>query len=102
MLLQSYILDDQDIAQEFTYHHRLPSPSPGFESQDPPSLSPHAVGDGASVPHWNQWELGQDGRDRQNIWYSAAGPSRAGSFKSPTVMIWSLFGHLASTKVVSS
>ena len=39
MLLQSYILDNQDIAQEFTYHHRLPSPSPGFESQDPPSKS---------------------------------------------------------------
>ena len=37
--LQSYILDDQDIAQEFTYHHRLPSASPGFESQDPPSKS---------------------------------------------------------------
>ena len=37
--LQSYILDDQIIAQEFTYHHQLPSPSPGFESQDPPSKS---------------------------------------------------------------
>ena len=37
--LQSYILDDQIIAQEFTYHHRLPSPSPDFESQDPPSKS---------------------------------------------------------------
>ena len=24
-------------------------------------------GVGAVVPHWNQWELGQDGRDRQNI-----------------------------------
>ena len=34
-----YILDDQDIAQEFTYHHRLPSPSPAFESQNPPSKS---------------------------------------------------------------
>ena len=37
--LHSYILDDQDIAQEFTYHHWLPSPAPGFESQDPPSKS---------------------------------------------------------------
>jgi hypothetical protein len=39
IFLQSYILDDQDIAQELTYHHRLPSAPPGFESQDPPSKS---------------------------------------------------------------
>ena len=31
------------------------------------SLSPHAEGDSSSVPHWNQWELGQDGCDGQNI-----------------------------------
>ena len=39
ILHDGYILEVQDIAQEFTNHHRLPSPSPGFKSQDPPSKS---------------------------------------------------------------
>jgi len=69
--LQSYILDDQDIAKEFMNNHRLLSPSPG-ESQDPLSKSAassltHAERDGSSVSHWNQWELGQDECDGQNI-----------------------------------
>ena len=39
MQLHCYILDDQAIAHEFTYHHLHPSPSPGFESHDAPSKS---------------------------------------------------------------
>ena len=32
------------------------------------SLSQHAEMDGSSVPHWNQWELGQDGCDGHCHW----------------------------------
>ena len=47
-------------------HWQAPIPLPRLWVTGPTikvcSLSPHAVGEGASVPHWNPWErLGQDG-----------------------------------------
>ncbi len=76
IFLQSYILYDQNIAQEFTFNHRRPSPSPlsrvpRLRITGPTvkvcSLSLHAERVASSVPRWNPWELGQDVCDGQNL-----------------------------------
>ena len=72
MQLHCYILDDQAIAHELTYHHLHPSPSPGFESHAPSKSadSPRMLWGMVPVsptPNGDHWQLAQDRCDGQYI-----------------------------------